>query len=360
MCKNQCMKGPNNNVFLEFEKIKDLNSGLGQVCLNLGEELINYAVSEKLSLNFYLPKQQVGIFGHNQKYHKVSKFHRALSYLLPECSIWHSIHQDSPYLPNTKNILTIHDLNFLDKNKSDSYKKRRIKKLQKRINKADAITTISKFTLDTIKEYLEIPNIPVKVIYNGHHVRQFPHATRPSFVPDGEFFFTIGIIAPKKNFHVLVEFLKRTNKNLIIAGRASNPYVNKIKDLANKHNLEKRIIIPGIIDEPSKFWLYKHCHALLFPSLNEGFGLPVLEAMGHGRPVFISKMTSLPEIGGREAYYFDDFDPDVMFENYQEGIKDYINNQNQKQKRLKEWAQSFSWKNAAVEYLKLYNEIIKS
>ena len=66
------------------------------------------------------------------------------------------------------------------------------------------------------------------------------------------------------------------------------------------------------ISEADKAWYITQCLAYLQPSLAEGFGLPVVEAMQIGKPVFLSRLTSLPEVGGAAAYYFDDFTPATM------------------------------------------------
>src|SRR5690606_9157768 len=66
------------------------------------------------------------------------------------------------------------------------------------------------------------------------------------------------------------------------------------------------------IDEAQKAWAYANCAGFLFPSLTEGFGLPPIEAMHFGKPVFLARRTSLPEVGGDVAEYFDDFEPAAM------------------------------------------------
>jgi glycosyltransferase involved in cell wall biosynthesis len=96
----------------------------------------------------------------------------------------------------------------------------------------------------------------------------------------------------------------------------------------------------------------QHCEAFLFPSLAEGIGLPVVEAMYYGRPVILSTHTSLPEIGGAEAYYFKDFEPASMRQTLEESLLHY-NATNAKEKIIAR-ATSFSWDNAAMQYLKIY------
>jgi glycosyltransferase involved in cell wall biosynthesis len=93
----------------------------------------------------------------------------------------------------------------------------------------------------------------------------------------------------------------------------------------------------------------------VFPSISEGFGLPVIEAMYFGKPVILSTHTSLPEIGGREAYYFQNFDPDEMNKVVVTALNEYDLN---KADRIKQWATQFNWENSANQYLDLYSKLL--
>ena len=105
-----------------------------------------------------------------------------------------------------------------------------------------------------------------------------------------------------------------------------------------------------------KYWYYKHCEAFLFPSYAEGFGLPVIEAMYHGKPAFISDKTSLPEVGGDAAYYFRSFDPDSMQQVFKKGIEDYL--LADPSEKIKQQAAKFNWDVCASEYIEVYEEMI--
>ena len=116
--------------------------------------------------------------------------------------------------------------------------------------------------------------------------------------------------------------------------------------------------MPGPVDEPTKWWLYAHCEAFLFPSLSEGFGLPVVEAMHVGKPVFLSNLTSLPEIGGREAVYFVDFEPDTLVETLRAGMIAFYEDP-LKADRLRWQANRFSWQKAARQYWAVYEQVAR-
>lgn len=94
----------------------------------------------------------------------------------------------------------------------------------------------------------------------------------------------------------------------------------------------------------------------MFPSLAEGFGIPVIEAMNFGKPVFLSSLTSLPEIGGQAAYYFENFDIDHMREVFDAGMDDYV--ENNRLETIKQHASFFSWDRCADEYYKIYRKLL--
>lgn len=344
-------------VLLEMEKLKNLNSGLGQFCLNIGEQFQKLN-PQHLELDFYLPSLQKNLFGENFHYKKHTSLHKLIPMSGSEYDIWHCLQQDSHYLPtnkSTKLILTIHDLNFLEKYKG-SKQKRKLTSLQKRINKASAITVISKFTEIIVRENLELNNTPVHVIPNGNTLKIVENATKPDFVNFGDFIFSIGIISAKKNFHTLLPLLQNNKLNLVIAGNNTSDYSTQLVRTAQAMGLADRLHLPGAVDDGAKYWLYKNCSAFVFPSLSEGFGLPVVEAMSLGKPVFLSHFTSLPEVGGTEAYYWKNFEPKYMIDLFEKGMADF-NSDPGKAKRSVEWSKQFSWEDAAKAYLKLYEEI---
>ena len=128
-------------------------------------------------------------------------------------------------------------------------------------------------------------------------------------------------------------------------------------DEAKKWGVEKRVKIIGPIDEGVKHWYLQNCEAFAFPSIAEGFGLPVVEAMYYGKPIFLSPYTSLPEIGGDLATYFNpEFDPEGMQDEFIKGMNRY-RDENLEEK-IKERSKIFSWDEAAKEYWKIYKELM--
>jgi glycosyltransferase involved in cell wall biosynthesis len=152
---------------------------------------------------------------------------------------------------------------------------------------------------------------------------------------------------------VLPALLEGNDKHIIIAGiTTSESYKQKILLNAKNHGVSDRVHFTGPISENDKQWYLKNCLAFVFPSLTEGFGLPVVEAMYFGVPIFLSKYTSLPEIGGEVCYYFDSFKKIDMQHTIQQGLQHYSST-NAKEK-IQNRSALFNWKKAAIKYLEIY------
>lgn len=326
-------------IIIDFEKIKDPFSGLGQFCAHLKI----YFDKSSLSLNYWRPG-------------KFQKLAKKIPFILPHCDVFHAIHQDSPYMPwshKTKYVLTIHDLNALYETSNFGTGKFYKRNLQKKIDRATIITFISKFAANEVNQNFNIDQSKTQIIYNGISLGQ--ETSTPDFVPEGKFLFSVGTVLPKKNFHVLIDFLKLIpDYKIVLAGTTYHAYAKNMQKRIQDEGLSDRFFLIGTIPEPHKVWYYKHASAFMFPSLLEGFGLPVAEAMSMGLPLFISDKTSLPEIGGDDAYYFTDFNPQAMRDVFISGINDFTP---EKRIRLIERSKMFDWKKAADAYLEIYKKL---
>lgn len=294
-------------IVFDCERMKYPHTGLYHYCLQLGRALA--ATPHQETLYFYAPPAANALFGTDQHYITQHVMHK---WKLPNITtpvVWHATHQGTEYFPAGKNypvVLTIHDLNFLhDENKPRWRKQRYLASLRKKLHRADAITCISNYTRSEVLRHFDLHSKPVTVIYNGCNIDPYAAEEAPPHAPSGAFLFTIGAITPKKNFHVLPRLLAGNDFTLVIAGAgAESAYGQAIRDEAARLGVSGRLQFTGAIPETQKQWYLKNCTAFAFPSLAEGFGLPVIEAMSFGKPVFLSDRTSLPEIGGDLAYYF--------------------------------------------------------
>lgn len=349
-------------IFIDAERLRDPYSGLGQFCLHLGHELVRQNPDpNRYQLTFGVPKAEVGVFGDAVRYH-VFSWHDRL-WRSGEYDAWHALHQDVAVLPasQTPLILTIHDLNFLERpDYSASKKKGKLAALQRKLNRTAAVTTISEATASVVHEHLRVPDTkPLRVIHNGAAINPDGDQNRPAFVRDDAppFFLYLGVIHPKKNAHVLLPLLQAfPDYRLIMAGDNTHDYAVHIRQQAIKLGVSEQLLMPGPVSQEEKAWLYARCEAFLFPSLSEGFGLPVVEAMLFRKPVFISNRTSLPEVGGPDAFYFDSFEPDDLVNTFREGMMTFHEDP-LRADRLRWHARKFSWEKAAKSYWEIYESV---
>ena len=346
-------------IFLDLERMKYRHTGLHHFCLQLCNHLIKNATGEQFCT--FLPKELGTLFGDRVKYRHVNLMDRLFISGASRFKVWHMTNQHSKYMPasdRTKMILTIHDLNYLYEHKAGQRRRKKYaEKLQRKINRADSIACISEYTRRDVIENLGVDGKKISVIYNGCNFYDVDASHIPTYLPGRPFLFTVGTILPKKNFHVLPPLLKMTDAELIISGTKVSGYADKILEEAKRFNVADRIKFTGPISDMDKTWYYANCQAFVFPSLAEGFGLPVLEAMYFKKPVFLSNLTALPEIGGKHAYYFENFSVEHMHRVFEDGLNDYFSKKDHQD--IQEWALGFSWDHAALKYLELYRQIYK-
>ena len=364
------MKSTNSikKIFLETHNIKKLHSGFGQfnfnlakalsketeflneheVIINCNNEVVKREIGKKISYNKYLPITRYPFFRIKRNF-----------------NLWHSVNQNTKIEPASNTVpylLTIHDINFLEEETGDSFDFR-MNQLKNKIKRSNAIVYISEFTKNSTHKHFDIPNIPEYVIYNGNNLN-YDHSKHSEinfngYIPDSPFIFSIGQVVEKKNFHTLIEMLRFIKDiSLVIAGEMKNEYAETLKQKIALFKLENRVLLLGAISESDKIYYYKNCLAFAFPSLREGFGLPVLEAMTFGKPVFLSNKTSLPEIGGKYAFYWDNFDPEYMSKIFHEGMNTFRQNEEIFTLEYQKRAQKFTWENAAKQYMDVYKSIL--
>jgi glycosyltransferase involved in cell wall biosynthesis len=344
-------------ILIDIYKTKDLYSGLGQFSMNFAEEIV-HELSDDYQIHFLTPNTKYNL-GNKAIIVKDNIINRHLSNTNKGYEIWHSLHQFPAHLPHKKTpqILTIHDLNFLEE-KSEKKAKKYLEKLQKNVNKASALTCISAFTKNTLLQHINTKNKAIYVIHNGVKLNYYDSHQKPTIPIKDKFLFSISVFKKKKNFESIVSMMKHLPEyQLVIAGNHETKYGEKIKELIKKLGLEQQIILTGKISDEDKYWYYKNCEAFLFPSKAEGFGMPIIEAMNLGKPVFLSRWSSLPEVGGNLAYYFDHFDPDYMANILKTELNNYHNNQEEKSLQIQQHAKQFNWKNCIREYIKVYELI---
>ncbi len=186
------------------------------------------------------------------------------------------------------------------------------------LDKADRIIAISEYTKRDIEQFYRAKSEKIRVVYNGFNQslyrpindREIVDKVLAKYGLERPYLFYIGRIERKKNIPNLIEafaILKEKNpqikEKLLLVGDASYGY-DESKYMIREFDLVNDVILPGWIDEIDIPYIYNGATAFVFPSLYEGFGIPLMQAMACGVPVAASDVTSLPEVAGGAALFF--------------------------------------------------------
>ena len=345
-------------ILIDLYKTKNPYNGLGVFSTEFASNL-SKNIPQNLEINFLVPSKKIIKNISNVNYISTNLIKRYLPQTNKTYNLWHSLYQCPTFYPNKKTpqIVTIHDLNFLiekPKNKTLIY----LNSLQKCVDRADILVAISHYTKTLLEANINLKNKSIQVIYDGVQLKEFPKAIELSNI-FGKYLFSIGEFSNKKNFHTIINMMEYLpDFTLIIAGNNQTNYGIKIKKLLSSIRFPNKIILLGKINEETKTNLFKNCTAFLFPSIAEGFGIPPIEAMLAGKPVFLSTHCSLPEIGGEQAFYFNSFEPKEMADTILNGLNKIAPNLPEFENQSIQYAQKYSWQNCIQSYIKLYNSIL--
>ncbi|QKJ31418.1 glycosyltransferase family 4 protein [Mucilaginibacter mali] len=344
-------------VLVTFDSMKDTNCGYFSFGKGLGDALLK-ANHGKFDIQLYLfPVTdhfdgRVSIVRRNRLHDLYFSGHNKydLVHLTDQRTRLH------PTRLKAKKIMTIHDINKVHINKSKPHRIQAfLNNLRKKVIACDRVVAISQFVADDVIKYIPEAREKMSVIYNGADRLTVPAGHQPAYKPAKPFLFTIGLLSPQKGFHFIPPLLQGNDYELVIAG-IETPHKQTILETAEKFGVADRVTITGPVSEADKAWYYQNCSAFIFPSRAEGFGLPVIEAMHFGKPVFLARYTSLPEVGGDAAYYFDNFEPDHMQQVFNKGMLDYT--ANNRTDSIIANANKFTWENAAKQYLEMYEGLL--
>ena len=195
----------------------------------------------------------------------------------------------------------------------------------------------------------------IEVIHNGaRNLTREPQTAIPGVV-EGRFLFHLSRMSPSKNTMALLDMAARWPEMPLVLAGPSGPHLSAVQARCSAEHLHHVTVLPDISDA-QKAWLYAHCRGFLFPSLTEGFGLPVIEAMHFGKPVFLSDRTSLPEVGGELAFYWREFEPPGMRAVVESGLAQSTSND--WSNRVRAHAAQFDWDRCAQRHLDLYARLI--
>jgi glycosyltransferase involved in cell wall biosynthesis len=351
-------------VFLETHNLNNKATGLGTFNYELIKGFSQIEREDfELTLNSRNPWGISKDFGNTFKYHHYINLSRHYPFRnRKKYDLWHSVNQNTKVEPyhDINYLLTVHDVNFVEEISSDM--SNRINKLfKKKLERANAITYISEYAKKQTHQFFDIPDIPEYIIHNGNPISSRLDISnfKQEYSANKPFFYCIGDFLERKNFLSIVKMMEHIDDyNLIISGNNSKPYGKIIERYLREYKLQNKVFLTGKVDNIAKQYYLSKCQAFLFPSIREGFGLPPIEAMAFGKPVFLSNLTSLPEIGGENSYYWENFDPEYMKKILLDGLHHFETNKTEMEQLMRTRAASFDWKIAATQYFEVYKKTI--
>ncbi len=242
-------------------------------------------------------------------------------------------------------------------------------KFSRSLKKIKKIIAVSEYTKTDLINFLDTPEEKISVIPHGIDPKSFLASTDPSeintkiknrFGGSGEYILCIGTLEPRKNYLKTLEafqiILKRfPDLKLVIAG-GKGWQSDLIHQKASALKLDSSVLFPGYVGYSDLPTLYKGASAFLFPSIYEGFGLPVLEALSFNVPIAISNVASLPEIAGEAALKFNPEDPEDIALQTIRLLEDSDLRKNLiclGEERIKE----FTWEKTAKKTLEVYRAL---
>jgi glycosyltransferase involved in cell wall biosynthesis len=272
-------------------------------------------------------------------------------------------------LTEARLVYTLYDLMFLEHPESTT-EANRIGCFAGAFNaslRADLIVAISEYSrrhfLDTFPHY---PPDRVHVVHLASRFQLRADCARPEKLvrlQPGRFWLNVGTIEPRKNLRRLLQAYARLKEQLgeifplVLAG-GKGWLMEDFDSVVEKLGLRQDVVVLGYAEESELQWLYQNCFAFIYPSLFEGFGLPVLEAMSLGAPVIASNTTSLPEIVGPAGLLVDPLQEGEIFQGMLKLSIDPIFRAKLRDS-LVEQAKRFSWIRTANEIQKVYREALR-
>jgi len=289
--------------------------------------------------------------------------------LLPEGTLFHATEHLLPYLRDIPTVLTVHDLIY-----------ERLPEFHKFFNyhylhaamplycrRATAIIAVSEATRADLYGLYGIDPAKVTVIPEAaapHFAPQSPErvdAVRARYGLPPRYLLSVGTIEPRKNLGRLVEaagplISQGLIDGVVLVGSLGWLYEGFLREL-ERSPLRERVLFPGFVADEDLPAVYAGAEITVQPSLYEGFGLPVLEAMASGSPVCASRAASLPEVGGDAARYFDPRNVEEMTAVLAEVLRHPEQREAMRERGLQR-ASLFSWQRTAEETLALYRQVL--
>ena len=295
-------------------------------------------------------------------------FHEHLTFWLPrEAEVFHSLAQRPPAFRFRKEVVTVIDVFPLTGHtySTPDFQRKFSALLVEAADRAALIITPSQYTADQLLKHTSTPREKIRVVPFGVDP---PSAVlsaaerrleRERLVGQrSEMVLSVGVIQARKNTVNALRALERLpdRYRLVLAG--GDGYGSEAAhEFIRREGLGSRVIVLGYVPAETIQTLYQAASVFLFPSLEEGFGLPVLEAMAYGLPVVTSATSSLPEVGGDAALYVDPHDPRDIAEKVVSAVED-LHRREETTRRGLARASHFTWRRTAEGNLRVYDEVL--
>lgn len=232
------------------------------------------------------------------------------------------------------------------------------------LHRADHVLAVSESTRSDTIQFFGVPKEKTSVIYHGFKkVCELPE--RPLTLPE-KFFFFAGTMKERKNvlniikaFRFFREMHPEAPHRLLLGGKNEGPYYEMLLEFIGAHNLSDQVVFTGHLNENQLSFVYKRAEAMIFPSIVEGTGFPVLEAMGCGLPVIASNIFGPAELGANGgAVLVNPYKPEAIAEAMERLAFDDDFRRAQVERGFKQAAR-FSWVNTGRETLALLESVAK-
>jgi len=289
--------------------------------------------------------------------------------LVPDAELFHATEHLLMPLKRVPTVLTVHDLiyrlypryhkpmNYLYLNAA----------MPLYVKRANAVITISESSKRDLIRLYGIPPDKVTVIYEAAapHFKPAPPdriaTVRRRYGLPERYLLTVGTIEPRKNLVRLVDAVGLVREmgfdvGLVIVGSRGWLYEDFFRHL-ERHEHRDAVFLIGYVPDEDLPAVYSAATLCVLPSLYEGFGLPILEAMACGTPVACSNTSSLPELGGRAARYFDPTDEEQMAEVIAEVLRDGTLREEMRVRSMVQ-VRRFSWARTAEETFAVYQKVL--
>ncbi len=277
-----------------------------------------------------------------------------------------------PTLPGTRTLLTVHDLSFVRAPEATTpvLKAYLDAVVPRSVRRATHVLADSQATKNDLVELCGTPPDKITVLLGGVNPEFKPvadadarRAVRARYgLPPNPYFFSVGTVQPRKNYARLVQAVvalgpQYADYHLVIAGGRGwldAPIYQTVRDLG----MDERVHFTGFARDEDLPALYSEAVCLAYPSLYEGIGLPVLEAMACGTPVITSNLSSLPEVAGDAALLVDPYDVQALAEALRRLLDDPALRQTLIARGAGQ-AAFFTWERAAAQLLTVYRQMVQ-